>query len=112
VRLHSWHPALPRHPGPRPEVHPIARWQVQFQPLVTTLRHHSVAISDAVGLLLIELLDGSRDVSDLPGLLFTELQKRGAVDLAKVSPDQLKAELIQQLPGNLQKLADLGLFMK
>lgn len=111
VELLDWQPELARRPGARPEVHPLARWQIQRGTLVTTLRHHSVRVEDAVGRTLIELLDGTRPVEQLPTAVFQRLEERGWLGATPTNVTDLQRELVEQMPANLQKLADLGLLI-
>jgi len=112
VELQTWQPPLPRHPGPRPTAHPLARWQIQRGIRVTTLRHHSVRVEDAVGRVLLSLLDGERAAADLPAAVLHELHRRGWIEQPQTSAEVLHQELTEQMPANLQKLADLGLLIR
>jgi methyltransferase-like protein/protein-L-isoaspartate O-methyltransferase len=60
LKLHTYQPALTTEVSTRPEVFPLARWQAQQEPVVTNLIHQSIEIDDALGLHLLQLLDGSR----------------------------------------------------
>ena len=61
VHLHVWSPPLATEPGERPVASALARLQVAEGERVTTLRHTSVEVPDALGRRLIALLDGTRD---------------------------------------------------
>jgi hypothetical protein len=61
VHLHVWAPPVATEPGERPVASALARLQAAEGERVTTLRHTSVEVPDALGRRLIGLLDGTRD---------------------------------------------------
>lgn len=112
VQLHTWFPAIPRKPGDRPMASPIARWQIEREPRITTLTHRSVEVQDAVGRSLLKLLDGTRDRPALCDAIMVELQKQGLIKGEPASIDQVRADVADRLETNLQMLADLTLLIR
>jgi SAM-dependent methyltransferase len=65
VEPFSLAPAFALRAGERPRASAVARYEITRGPMVTTLRHGSVRITDPLGGALLALLDGSRDRSQL-----------------------------------------------
>ena len=71
VQLHVWAPDIATAPSERPVASAIARLQAAEGTGITSLRHASVDVPDALGRRLITLLDGTRD----RGALLRELER-------------------------------------
>jgi hypothetical protein len=97
IELHSHPSRFVLEPGPRPTASRLARLQLEESTTVTTLRHTSVQVLDAVGRQLLALLDGTRDRQ----ALLAELD--GLVGSGKVLPDELER--------NLARIARLALLV-
>lgn len=65
VELHACASPFSVEPGTRPRVTPLARYQAERGARVTTLRHESIVVPDAIRALL-PLLDGSRTIDEIP----------------------------------------------
>ena len=61
LELHTLPPRFADVAGERPVASPLARWQAQQSPVVTTLRHTLVELDDAADRCLLLLLDGTRN---------------------------------------------------
>ena len=92
IELHAGALPLTTEVSERPRAFSLARLEAGAGPLVTTLRHITVAIEDRLALRLITLLDGSRDRAALTGAL-------GA-------PGEIRLEDLER---NLAKLARVAL---
>ena len=69
VDVHVHPPQLVLQPGEHPCVSPVARMQAARGDLVTTLRHRTVRLGDALSRQLVQLLDGSRNLATLTSQL-------------------------------------------
>lgn len=111
IRLHSWYPQLPRHAAERPVASPIARWQIQHEPRVTSLTHRTVEVEDAIGQSLLALLDGTRDRPTLCEAIYQKLHEKKMISRGAATPELIRAEIAERLEANLQLLADVGLLI-
>jgi SAM-dependent methyltransferase len=68
IDLYVHPPALPERIGKRPTASPLARIQARNSAEVTNLRHHSVDL-DSVARAMLDLLDGTRDRTELAAAL-------------------------------------------
>jgi hypothetical protein len=85
-----------RDPGEQPVASPLARWQAERQPDLTSLAYQTVRMEEAPARKLVTLLDGMRT------------RERIRADLAAATGLELSAE---DLDRNLQELARLFLLM-
>jgi hypothetical protein len=112
IEFRTWLPALAREPGPRPLVHPVARWQAHRGSWVASLFHIAVKIEDELGRTLLGCLDGTLDRAALQKKVWDFLKSRNAlVDDAESQPGA-RLELEAKLEENLGKLARLGLLIE
>ncbi len=88
--------------GERPCASTLARAQIKRSPYVTSLRHLSIRLDDEPSQLLLELLDGTRDRSELLRDLHTRVDK----DSPRIRARDLNLE---NLDGLLAKLAEHGI---
>jgi len=72
LELHTLPPQFAAVAGERPVASPLARFQVQQSPVVTTLRHTLVEVDDAIDRRLLTLLDGTLDHTTLVAVLGDE----------------------------------------
>jgi SAM-dependent methyltransferase len=100
VELHVRPPALVTSVSSRPAASPLARDQARTTDLVTSLRHSTVHLTDAVGRELLTLLDGSRDRDAIARDLRRYLDETGG----DVPPD-----FDERLDRGIDALARLGL---
>jgi len=91
VELHARASPFSTEPGARPRVSPLTRYQAGRATRVTTLRHESIVVPDAIRALL-PLLDGSRTLDEISAAV-----KAGRLDLSKqfADPAALKSAVDQ-----------------
>jgi len=112
VELHVHRPQFATSASERPHASPLARWQIQHGPVVTTLLSTGLEIEDALGKSLLQLLDGTRDRAALIEELRT-LIKSGAIPMDEAADERVILEnLPQLLEQNLARLARLGLLVE
>jgi methyltransferase-like protein/2-polyprenyl-3-methyl-5-hydroxy-6-metoxy-1,4-benzoquinol methylase len=115
VEFHVHPPRLAPQPSERPAASPLARLQNREGNKVTTLRHHSIGVDDALGRQLLQLLDGSRDRAALLNDLFASVES-GAIAVEKDGEpvknlQEVRQVLATELERNLEKLARLALLI-
>ncbi len=114
IELHVYQPQIAITAGERPTASPLARWQIQQGPVVTTLLCTGLEIEDELGQRLLLLLDGTRDraalLKELTALIESDALKPedGSTDGKRKVLENLP-ELLEQ---NLARLAKLGLLEK
>lgn len=113
VELHVGRLPLVTAVSEKPRVSAFARWQLETRTSVTTLRHSTLQVGDALGRHLIQLLDGTRDRKAMVAEL-TPLVAAGLVSLTDQGkpvdqPERARAVLEEQLEPKLEQLARLGL---
>lgn len=99
----------------RPLASPLARWQIQQDPIVTNLRHTSVLVEGALSKSLLLALDGTQDRAALLEILLPLVQS-GEADLLEDGapvrdPQRIRELLPDELEKNLKKLARLALLV-
>jgi methyltransferase-like protein len=115
VELHAHPSQFALEPGERPMASRLARLQLKNGAMVTTLRHTSLKITDAVGRQLLALLDGSRDREDLLEEL-SRLVGSGQVVMRREGKDVSDKQealylLADELEENLEMIARLALLV-
>jgi hypothetical protein len=93
LELHAVPSRFTLEAGERPRAFSLARLQAVSESLVTTLRHTSVELDDALGRRLVTLLDGTRDRAAL------------LKELASESSEPLRAEDLERSLTGLARLA-------
>jgi SAM-dependent methyltransferase len=93
VELHAAPSRFTLEAGVRPRAFSLARLQAESETFVTTLRHTTVGLDDALGRRLVTLLDGTRDRAAL------------LKDLASESSGPLQAEDLERSLTGLARLA-------
>lgn len=92
VELHVRASPYSTEPGTRPRVSPLARYQAERGARVTTLRHDSIVVPDAIRALL-PLLDGSRTLEEISAAVNAQgpgvLRKFADPVLLKTAVDQI-----------------------
>jgi hypothetical protein len=78
----------------------MARWQAQKSSTVTTLRHTTVDLQDALVRHLVSLLDGTRNRRMLLVEITAECERQGSGMSVSVTPEALEQKL-----GELARLA-------
>ena len=86
--------------GEYPKACPLARLQARLGPTVTTRRHDTMRLEDAPSRKLLELLDGSRDRTQIADAMMASFPPD-----QRPSPDALRAGLDR----NLERLAKAGI---
>jgi hypothetical protein len=86
VELHVGASPFTVEPGARPVASPLARYQAERGGRVTTLRHESILVPDAIRT-LIPLLDGSRTIDEIAS---TVDRRKPGVFSKFADPDSLK----------------------
>jgi methyltransferase-like protein len=100
LNLHSYAPSASAAAGAYPVASPVARWQAQTGSTVTTLRHTTVELQDALVRYLVVLLDGTRDRQALIEEIRAECERQGCAMSVSVTP-----EVLEQKLGELARLA-------
>lgn len=115
VELHAHAPQFVPVAGERPVASPLARLQARRSPVVTSLRHTSVRIEDALGRHILLRLDGTRDRAALLAELRAEVEtgtlrpeRDGLVVTDARSVDEV---LSRQIEENLSSLAQHALLV-
>ena len=99
----------------RPIASPLARFQLQHDTVVTTLRHQTLRIEDDLGRHLVMLLDGTRDRATLVHDLGV-LVRSGATTLMRAGKpvsdlQEALQHLADELEANLTTLARLAMLV-
>ena len=115
LELHLRSPAFATSVSERPEASPIARFQVQSTPYVSTLTFGSIRMGDPVAPLLLSLMDGTRSRADLLDVLRTYLAE-GALVMKHdgepiTDPQQAEKALVDRLDAALATMAQQGLLL-
>jgi hypothetical protein len=115
VELHVHPPSFALTVNERPRASPLARWQLERGSTVTTLRHASISIDDALLRHLVLLLDGTRDHATLHREL-TEIVRSGAARLERqgrqlTDDSEIADVLSRELPAALAGVARLPLLV-
>jgi hypothetical protein len=107
LELHSHSLPYVIQPGEKPLASALARLQIEAGPRVSTVMHTVVQIDDALSRLLLKLLDGTRDRSELCKLL------QAAVRSGEIENPSLSIENITErgLEKALNYLGRLGLLV-
>jgi len=113
IELHAHRSQFAGAASARPVASPLVRWQLETGTTVTTLRHTSVRVTDAIGRHLLMLLDGTRDRQALLAEL-GRLVESGQVVMQREGKEILEAReamkaLTDELEQNLIKIARLAL---
>jgi hypothetical protein len=116
VNPHSQAPQFTTDLGERPATNMLALIQAHRGNVVTNLLHKSVEMEDTLGLLLLQLLDGTCDRAELRDQLLSFISKNGAFarpDGRSVGDAREIEEIVTEtLETNLQKIARMGLLIK
>lgn len=100
-------------PSEKPVASPLARLQSIEGVKVTNLRHYTIKIEDPVGHRLLQLLDGSRDrtqlVDELTQWIRSEKVPLPQIEVGSASAEQIHATVEEQLENNLLELGKLAL---
>lgn len=104
--LRTCEPHFENRPSERPVASPLARAKVRQGRFVPNLRHDSVAFDDELGRRLLELLDGTRNRSDL----LRELNKSVASGISALPEGQscVTPELLEEKLAALAQMALLA----
>lgn len=100
LNLHSYAPSAATAVGAYPISSPVARWQAQKSSTVTTLRHTTVELQDALVRHLVSLLDGTRNRRVLLDAIRAECERQRSGTSVSVTP-----EVLEQKLGELARLA-------
>ncbi len=115
VDLHSHASAFVTEISERPVASPLARWQIQQGPSISSLRHLSLKIEDALGRDLLRLLDGTRDRAALLEELGKRVTSGGPLVYRDGKPVTEPKEALEVLAAELEpsllNLARLGVLV-
>jgi methyltransferase-like protein/cyclopropane fatty-acyl-phospholipid synthase-like methyltransferase len=115
IELHVHPPRFVLQLSERPVASPLARLQSRGGGEITNLRHHTVAVENALGRRLIQLLDGSRDRATLLNDLIASVEsgvisaQRGGESIK--DPREIRKFLAAELEQNLVELAQLAVLV-
>jgi len=98
--LHSYQQTIASSAGDDPIASPVARLQARDKSTVTTLRHTTVELKDALGRHLLMLLDGTRNRPALLEELSAQAKRQAGTPSKKVDLEDLERKL-----GELARLA-------
>ncbi|MGA9997105.1 MAG: methyltransferase regulatory domain-containing protein, partial [Pyrinomonadaceae bacterium] len=115
VEIHVYVPRCAHAVSERPVASPLARFQVESDNNVTTLRHTIVSIEDLIGQKLLALLDGTRDraalIEELQTFVKSDVVAQSKANAATVDIEKVLQDVANDLEDNLAKLARLGLLI-
>lgn len=115
LEMHLRRPSFATTVSERPLASPIARFQAQSTPYVSTLTFGSIRLQDPVAALVLSLLDGTRSRADLVAALGVYLEEGGLVmkqqDEPITDPVQAKEALKNRLDDALARMAQEGLLL-
>jgi methyltransferase-like protein/cyclopropane fatty-acyl-phospholipid synthase-like methyltransferase len=115
VELHIYPPQFVLEANEKPIASPLARLQSRMGVGVVTLRHNNIAVEEALGRYLLQLLDGSRDRNDLLNELLTAVEsgliKLEWADQATSEPIDIRKLLAVEMEQYLAKAARLALLV-
>jgi hypothetical protein len=97
--------------GAYPAADRLARIQAARGEVITSRRHESVDIDDALGRRLLTLLDGSRDRTALRGEIISFMKEHGTLPQTEGEPEQ-ENRIAGALETYLQKLSRLALLVQ
>jgi SAM-dependent methyltransferase len=104
LEFHTTPPCFAARPGERPTATPLARAQILSSPNVTSLRQQAIRLEDEPSRILLELLDGTRNRTELLQLLHQRLAERAT--------EEPTPELsLARLEGLLLRMAESGLLV-
>ncbi len=103
VEFHSHAPAFVTTVGERPVSSPLARLQLERGNVVSTLRHMTLRIDDALGRHLLMLLDGTRDRAMLVEDLAELVTSGGAAISHEGKPVRDMEEILRRLADGLEE---------
>jgi len=116
VELRAWTPPLTAEPGDCPVSSPLARLQSLSADIATTLLHTSVELSDSLAKTLLQLLDGSRNRSEIIKWLTEAVVSGKAALLVEGKechdPAMIRQTIDTELNDHLKHLARLGLLCR
>jgi methyltransferase-like protein len=115
IELHGHKPPFVTTVSERPIASPLARFQLQHDTVVTTLRHQTLRIDDDLSRHLVRLLDGTRDRATLVHDLGV-LVRSGATTLMRAGKpvsdlQEALQHLADELEANLTTLARLAMLV-
>lgn len=93
LNLHSYAQSAATAAGPYPITSHVARCQARKSFTVTTLRHTTVVLQDALVRHLVSLLDGTRDRRVLLEEMMTECERQACAMSVSVTPEVLEQKL-------------------
>jgi methyltransferase-like protein len=115
LEMHLRHPQFATTVSERPLASPIARFQVQSTPYVSTLAFGMIRLGDPVNQLLLSLMDGTRSRAGLLDSLRAFLAEGALVvkhDGEPITdPQQTEAALADRLDASLSTMAQQGLLL-
>ena len=115
IQLHVHPPGFVLETSERPSVSRLARWQASQGPVVTTLLHTSLEVRDAIGLQMLQLLDGTRDRAALREDLLAFVKQSGSVNgpdgTPITDPDQIRHLITDEIERNLTRIARMALLV-
>lgn len=113
LELHTWAPRMTLSPGAKPMTSPLTRLQTARGEKVTTLCHETIEIEGSLGKKLVQLLDGTRDRSQIlrdltSAILEGEIEW---IENGEAIHDSARVQdsLVSALDTQLIRLARLGL---
>lgn len=115
VELHSYRPRFVTEVSARPVASPVARHQLRTGRRISSLLHRTVDMDDAIGRLLLEHLDGTRDRDALRAVLLdaahagTLVFKEGATEVT--DPSRIATLVAEALDRHLARLASHALLV-
>jgi len=113
IQLHVYSPQFVTGVSDRPVASRLARMQAGWSRTVTNLLHKNVEVDDDLGLLLLRLLDGTRDRAALCDEMLAFIERNGGFTRAdgSVVSDQreMRDMVANAIEANLQKIARMAL---
>jgi len=107
IELHLHHPQSNVEISDMPEVNRLSRWQLRYSDLVTTLFNKYMKIDDPVSRRLLELLDGTRNRTEL----LAHISEFIETNVEEENKQEMLDNLSNWLDESLFKLARTGMFV-
>jgi hypothetical protein len=107
VEMHLHAPIFSLEASERPIANPLARLQALDGPIITTLLHNNIKLEDDLGRRLLLLLDSTKDRAALLRDLRITIESDTEVDAGDEETQKTKADLLDNLPQELDEKLDL-----
>ncbi|MBW1802422.1 MAG: methyltransferase regulatory domain-containing protein, partial [Deltaproteobacteria bacterium] len=109
VELHMYSPRFIREPGARPAASALSRYQANKGSQVTNLCHRSIELENTLGLILLPLLDGTRDIHTIHKEMVEKIRSNNMPLNGKYPSEKTTEELTGEIDSELRNCARFAL---